>query len=101
MRENLPAIKDGGYDAVPFQLLHRCAVAVIEARRFGSAQAAMLVQAFGSPTSSFDEYAKLCAAIGLPAERGRIPCTAAGGIRLGIGWVDCPFATDAQVASVV
>jgi len=43
----------------------------------------------------------MCQAIGTKAERGRMQITAVGDVRLGIGWADCPFATDEQVAAVV
>ncbi len=62
--------------------------------------AAFVVQAFGSPVESFEEFARLCGAMKIKSERGQMNMTAVGDVRLGIGWADCPFATDADVASV-
>lgn len=101
IKEHLPDAGADGYSQVAYQLLHRCAAAVIEARRIRLSNAAFIVQAFGSPPESFDEFSGLCQAMGLKGERGHLQITAVGDIRLGIGWVDCPFATDKQIAVVV
>jgi hypothetical protein len=98
--EHLPAAAAQAYSLVPYQLLHRCAAAVIEARRFGLPNAAFVVQAFNSPAESFEAYFRFCRAVSLNPERGRMCVTSVGEIRLGIGWADCPFATDADVAAV-
>jgi hypothetical protein len=101
IRKYLPTPRAGGYSEVAYQLLHRCASAVIEAKRIGTPNAAFIVQAFESPQESFQAFARMCDAIGIKAERGRMQMTDADFGRLGIGWADCPFATDEQVASVV
>ena len=98
---NLPECGHGTYDAVPFQVLHRCASAVIEARRFGLSHAVFLVQSFDAPPESFEKYALFAAALRLPANRARLEFTAVGEVRLGIGWVECPFASDAEMAAVM
>jgi hypothetical protein len=86
----------------PFQILQRCAAAVIEARRFGLNRAAFLVQAFGSPADSFQAYARFCKGAGVPAEHNKLSLTmACDDVRLGIGWIDSPLATDADLASVL
>jgi hypothetical protein len=99
--ENLPACAQDGYSCVPYQLLHRCAAAILEARRFQLVNAAFIVQAFSSPAQSFDCFARLCGAVGVCAERGRLTFTTVGDVRLGIGWADCPFVTDQDIASVM
>lgn len=99
---NLPACC---YDDVPFQILQRAACAVIEARRFRLNQAVFLVQSFGSPQESFDMYALFSTALGLglPVRNNHLVFSSVKveEIRLGIGWVDCPFATDSQVAAAL
>jgi len=101
VEENLPKTGDGAYQGVPFQILHRCAAAVIEARRFRLTHAVFLVQSFNAPPNSFEKYALFANALGLPANRNRLEFADAGEIRLGIGWVDCPFGTDAQMATAL
>lgn len=91
----------GDYLEVPFQVLHRCGAAVVEARRLGLRHAAFVVQAFRAPDSSFDAYRRLGAAIGIQLERNRFAAAVVGEVSLAVGWSDCPFATDLQVADVV
>ena len=99
VRQHLP---DGDFEAVQYQLLHRCASAVIEAHRFGLGHAAFVVQAFGTPDRSFKEYEAFCLALGLSAGRGKMCRTSVlDGVALSIGWADCPLATDADIAKVV
>jgi len=101
IQENLPILEAGTYESVPFQILQRCAAAVIEARRFGLRNAVFIVQAFSSPTESFEMFARFTAALSVPPEKNRLHFSTVGEVRLGIGWVDCPFANDAQMASVL
>lgn len=71
-----------------YQLFHRTAAAVIEARRLHAGRAAMLVQSFSTEHRWFDDFAAFGAFLNLPATRG---VTAArdlpGGLALQIGWV--------------
>lgn len=101
IEENLPKGGEEAYHRIPFQILHRCAAAVIEARRFRLKHALFLVQSFNAPPKSFEKYALFASALGLPANRNRLEFTGVGDIRLGIGWVDCPFGTDAQMAAAL
>jgi hypothetical protein len=98
--EHLPSAAAGAYSLVPYQVLHRCAAAVIEARRFHLQSAVFVVQSFGAPPESFEAFSRFCQAVNIKAERGRMQISTVGEIRLGIGWADCPFATDAEIASV-
>jgi len=99
IRENLPI---GSYDYVPYQILQRCAAGVIEANRFGLKNAVFLVQSFSAPDSSFEMYSLFMNALNLPAEKNKLYFSEVGiedrTIRLGVGWVDCPFASDSQMA---
>lgn len=99
--QQLPETPNGSYFPVKYQLLHRCASAVIEARRFGLKHAAFIIQAFNTPDYRFLEFATFCQSIGLEAARGGIQTTNVGEIELAIGWADCPLASDHQIAIVV
>jgi hypothetical protein len=74
------------------------APSIIEAKRFGFQHAAFIVQAFNSPEQSFQDYAVFCHALNIPATRGNMAPTFVDGIFLSVGWADCTFATDAEVA---
>jgi hypothetical protein len=97
VRANLPATES--YLGVRYQMLHRCASAVIEAKRLGASHAAFVVQAFNTPKTSFREFEKFCSALDIPAGRGSLAVTTSNGISLAIGWIDCPLATDATIAT--
>ena len=101
IEKNLPERGGGAYDGVPFQILQRCAAAVIEARRFELSHAAFLVQAFSAPQESFGVFERFAAAVGFPAERNRLHFATVGEVQLGIGWVDCPFASDQEMAAAL
>lgn len=62
-----------GRDAPPptlrYQLLHRTAAAIAEARRFDAPQTAMLVQSFSDTDQWFDDFAAFCDWLGLPPVR--------------------------------
>lgn len=90
----------GSFLKVRYQLLHRCAASVIEAKRFGFEHAAFVVQAFKSPDSSFQEYKAFCEALNINAARGSMATTSVGGISLSVGWADCPLAKDDQIAAI-
>ncbi len=57
---------------VHYQLLHRTASAVIEARRFKTDAAAMIVHSFSPTGKWFDAFARFLALFELQAERGRL-----------------------------
>ena len=99
IRKNLPV--SDSFHLVRYQILHRCAAAVIEAKRMGFQHAAFVVQAFNTPDRSFRDYAMFCSALGIPASRGSLAGTSVGGIPLSIGWADCPLATFKEVAATV
>lgn len=101
IQNHLPPAVGDSYSTVAYQLLHRCAAAVIEARRFALTHAAFVVQAFDAPAESFAEYSKLCVAMGVSPERGCMVMVRVGDIMLALGWADCPLASDAQIAAVV
>ncbi|ODA33120.1 DUF6946 family protein [Planctopirus hydrillae] len=97
----LPISGVAGYGEVAFQLLHRCATAVIEAERFNLKHAIFIVQAFKSPSTSYNEFVKLCTAIGIDSGKGHLHMTNVGNISLGVAWVDFPIATDNQLSRLI
>ncbi len=97
--DHLPS--SNSYHSIRYQLLHRCAASVIEAKRFVCKHACLIVQAFHSPSQSFDEYKHFCTALNIPATRGQMHMTQVGEIALHIGWADSPMATDRQVATAL
>lgn len=99
IRKHLP--NSNLYGRIRYQLLHRCAAAVIEADRFGLQHAAFVVQAFGTPDDKFADYKLFCETMGLTAARGGVDRTSVDGIVLNVGWADCPFAKDDEIADAV
>ncbi len=95
LRSHLPP--SSSFAHIRYQLLHRCASAVIEAERYGFTHAAFVVQAFGKPTKSLQDYDVFCNALGVVPISGRLVRTSVNGTSLSIGWADCPLATPAQV----
>jgi len=85
-----------------YQLFHRTASAVLEAQRFRAPLAAMLVQSFRNDPVAWNDYEKFCGLLGVTAARGSIlEARRSGAPRLFLGWLDCPVATDAEMACVV
>jgi hypothetical protein len=90
-----------GFHLVRYQILHRCAASVIEAKRLALPHAAFVVQAFDAPDKSFEDYAVFCRAMKIPAKRGTLETTSVEDISLSIGWADCQNASDADIAATV
>lgn len=99
VRSHLP--ESVSFLQVRYQMLHRCAASVIEARRLGFQHAAFVVQAFNTPAKSFQDYAVFCQALKIPAARGSMGTTSVDGISLSVGWADCPLASHEEVAATV
>ncbi len=73
---------------VRYQLLHRSASAIIEAKRFGAAHALMLVHSFSQTHQWFDDYAAFAAIFGVEAAMNRIVSVGErDGIQLHLAWV--------------
>ncbi len=101
IKSHLPNVDASRFEQVRYQILHRCAASVIEAKRWGFPNAAFVVQAFETPEKSFEDYAAFCDALGLSAKSKGMESTSVDGLRLDIGWADCPLAKDKEVASVL
>jgi hypothetical protein len=97
VKSHLP--KSDSFHHVRYQILHRCAASVIEAKRLGFQHAAFIVQAFNTPEESFQAYAAFCQALQITGKRGSLATTCVDGTSLSVGWADCPLATDNEVAA--
>ncbi len=96
-----------GLDALPpphvrYQLVHRTASAVLEARRWRMPMALMLVQSFGESRTSWQDFAVFSEILGCSATRGCLARAARPrDIVLFLGWVDSPKASDAVASAAV
>jgi hypothetical protein len=97
VQSHLP--KSDSFLQVRYQILHRCAASVIEAKRLGFQHAAFIVQAFNTPEESFQNYAAFCQALRIPGKRGSLATASVDGVSLSVGWAECPLATDNEVAA--
>ncbi len=74
-------------NALRYQLFHRTASAIIEARKFKAPDAVMVVHTFSQTDEWFDDYAAFLSALGLRAEiNGIASKQLASGMRLHLGW---------------
>jgi hypothetical protein len=75
-------------NALRYQLFHRTASAVIEAKKYRARDAVMVVHTFSQSNQWFDDYAAFLAALTLPAEiNGVATKRLVSGIRLHFGWI--------------
>jgi hypothetical protein len=73
---------------IRYQLLHRCASAVLEAQRFNARHAVMLVHSFSSEDRWFDDFSEFVALFGRTCSVGTVTSAAAkDGMPLHLGWV--------------
>ena len=72
-----------------YQLLHRTVSAVLEARRYGAAEALMLVHSFDPKNSSLEDYQAFAGALGLRDARPNAITSEKeiDGVTLRLGWV--------------
>jgi DNA-binding XRE family transcriptional regulator len=92
-------------DSIPagirYQLLHRTASALMEARRFGAQHAVMMVQAFRPDCSSFEDYERFGTIMGVTVRKNEVVQVAGHAApTLFMGWVDSAVATDSDIAAV-
>lgn len=82
-----------GLNALPpeelrYQLFHRTAAAVLEAKRFKTDRAAMVVQSFSQEHRWFEDFAAFAAMFGLQAKKGQsLNYDLPSGMPLTLGWV--------------
>lgn len=73
---------------VYYQLLHRTASAIIEAKRFHAPTAAMLVHSFSQAHTWFPEFCDFAEKLGIQAELNKIHyCGKRSAIDLYVGWI--------------
>ncbi len=68
---NLLGLPDGAIDHIRYQLLHRTAAAVVEAERFKTDRAAMVVQSFSQEHRWFEDFASFAGLFELGPEVGK------------------------------
>jgi len=75
-------------DAVRYQLLHRTASAIIEAKKFKAENALMLVHSFSQSNEGFNDYSQFLALFGANAEPDSLVfAKKINGMDLYLGWV--------------
>jgi hypothetical protein len=85
-----------------YQLLHRPAVAILEARRFRLTTAVFLVHAFGKNTDSFNAFQHWAHLLGVEASAERLQRVGVrAGLTLWIGWLGVSPASDATLRDAV
>jgi hypothetical protein len=86
--------------ALRYQLFHRSASAVLEANRIGTRAAAVLVQNFRAGGTSWGDFEQFVHQLGGSAVRnGVCACRCQAVDPLLFAWVDCPVASDADIAA--
>ena len=72
---------------IRYQLLHRTASALIEAKRFGATYSLMLVHSFSQSCEWLDDYQNFASLYGVKAAAGQVVmCRTINGIHLSLGW---------------
>lgn len=85
----LLGLEDRTVDDVAYQLLHRTAAALIEARRFAAADAVMLVHSFSPGRTGWPAFARFAALFGQePTPGAAVPIGDRDGIALWLAWTD-------------
>lgn len=85
-----------------YQLFHRAASAVLEAKRWRVGKALMLVQSFKESATSWQDYVDFAALLGLTVSRHSVSGPArANGADLYLGWAESELAADAIAATAV
>jgi hypothetical protein len=89
-------------DSIMYQLVHRTAAAVKEARRCRAASAVMLVQSFSKDERSLRDFEAFSALLGAKTGENQVRLVKnLLGIDLFLGWVSSSLATDDVVAKAV
>jgi hypothetical protein len=81
-------LKGKDLSEIYYQLLHRTASAIIEAKRFHATTAVMLVHSFSQEHKWFPEFQAFAEALGVSAELNTVhPCGERSDVSLYVGWV--------------
>lgn len=85
-----------------YQLFHRAASAVLEAKRWRISKAPMLVQSFGESKTALNDYSDFAKFLGLGVARDRVSGPVrTSGVDLYLAWVHSPLAKDSDAAAAV
>ena len=85
-----------------YQLFHRAASAVLEAKRWRIGKALMLVQSFAESSTSWQDYVDFAELLGLSVARNAVSGpVVAGGVELYLAWVHSQVASDEVAAAAV
>ncbi len=93
-RKRLGAIQDelGIVQDIPghirYQLLHRTAAAIAEARRFNAPRAVMIVHSFSREKAGWDDFAAFLELMDAPASTGLVPLGTPRGIEVFTAWAE-------------
>jgi hypothetical protein len=75
--------------SIRYQLLHRCASPLIEAARFRTSAAVMIVQSFTTNRTGWSDFVAFCQLFGVtPMPGPLVRLTKHNGVPLYVGWVD-------------
>lgn len=85
-----------------YQLLHRAAVALLEARRFHARHAILLVHSFAKDETAYGDFRAFCRVLDVEVDEGTL-------VRVGLrhevefwaGWLSSSTATEAQVRAAI
>lgn len=84
---SLLGLTDPPPDHIRYQLLHRTAAAIVEAHRFKTDRAAMIVQSFASDHAWYNDFASFCAALNVTDGRNTgLHLELPNNLPLTIGW---------------
>jgi len=85
---NLLGLDPPSVNGIRYQLLHRTASAVIEAKKFGAPNALMLVHSFSDDDEWFDDYQRFLTLFGVSGKPNSLVFTRnINGVNLYLGWV--------------
>jgi hypothetical protein len=95
LREILALPDDEALAGQRYQLLHRTASPLIEAKRLNATHAVMLVHSFGGGNAWFDEFASFASALGADVKVNAIVRARNIERSLHLGWISDPVPEDA------
>lgn len=87
-------------DLIRYQLLHRAASALIEAKRIGAASAVLLVVSFSDDAKSKNDFSEFASCLGSPFRAESLCRSVSTNTPFFLGWLDVPPCTDAELAVV-
>ncbi len=98
----LLGLEDTILDGVRYQLLHRCATALLEARRLALESACLLVQSFATDPRTFADYQAFCQLLCVEGVRNKIiDGPMLHGVQLSLEWVCCDPASAEDLEAAV